>query len=294
MPLPAKILHRLSDPVFYRKRGRDLLRRFRSFDDHPKIESVDELGDVKKVVVVVAHPDDETFCSGLICEFRDRGIQVQLLCLTRGEGGPTGGASREELGLIRAAEMEQACRSLGIESLVFLDHVDPIGGKYRVFAPDVSAARLGEQIAPLVQDADLILSHGSNGEYWHPGHLLVHAAIYELLKDRPGDEGPCWMCFLARDSEYPIPRLVNWDDPVYLRIDTSAHSVRRALALEHHSSQLGLFGRFARGDYHDFIRKTAIESYSLMRRGALQIPKSGDESECEGNHGCHADGEVPE
>lgn len=269
-----------------------MLRRFRSFDDCPRIESVDELGPLEKVVVVVAHPDDETFCSGLLCEFRDRGIQVQLLCLTRGEGGPTGGASREELGLIRAAEMEQACRELGIEQLVFLDHIDPIGGKYRVFAPDISAEQLAEQIAPLVRDAGLILSHGSSGEYWHPGHLLVHAAVYEALKDRPDGEGPGWMGFLARNRAYPIPRLVNWDDPVYLRIDTAMHVVRRTRALEYHSSQLGLFGRFARGDYHDFIRQTAVESYSLMRRGSLQIPEARDEGEGEGNHGRDTDGEV--
>lgn len=269
MPLSEKILHRLSDPVFYRKRSRDLLRKFRAFDDEPKVHSVKELGSLKKVVVIVAHPDDETFCSGLLCELLELGVRVQLLCLTRGEGGPTGGATREELGLIRAAEMEQACRELGIEHLVFLDHIDPIGGKYRVFAPEVSAEELAEQILPMVRDADLVLSHGSSGEYWHPAHLLIHRAMSELTKDRPADEGPAWMCFLARDAEYPMPRLVNWDDPVYLRIDTSRHVVRRTRALENHKSQLGLFGRFARGDYHDFVRLSAVESYSLMRPGAL-------------------------
>jgi LmbE family N-acetylglucosaminyl deacetylase len=264
MQLLRKIWQRAGDPVFYRKRFRDLARRFRTFEDRPRITSLEELGETRRVVLFVAHPDDETFCSGLICGLVDRGSEITVLCLTRGEGGPTGGGTREELGQVREREMREACDHLGIAELVFLDHVDPVADGFRVFAPAVSPEALAEQISPRLDSADLVISHGSGGEYWHPAHLLVHEAAAIAMARR--SETP-WLTFLARDPRHALSRLVNWDDPVHLRLDVAEMAERRWEALSRHQSQLGLFGRFADGEPREFIEKTPSESYSLRQPG---------------------------
>ncbi|MEM1442197.1 MAG: PIG-L deacetylase family protein [Verrucomicrobiota bacterium] len=256
-----KIWQRLTDPVFYRKRIRQVLRCCAKVNTVPNFRSVEELGEVEKAAVVVAHPDDETFCSGLICSLVERGVSVDLFCLTRGEGGPTGEWSRQELGQVREKEMRRACEKLGIRELVFLDHIDPVAREHRVFAPEVSPEDLAHQLTPLIAGHDLIISHGSSGEYWHPAHLLVHEAVKKC--ERSGR----WLTFLSAQDDHPIPKLINEDDSTDLILDVSGFSELREEVLASHESQASLFCRFAGGTLADFIAKTSQESYCLKDRG---------------------------
>lgn len=260
MDILEKISQRVTDPVFYRKRARLLARRGRRFDDRPRFDDWRELGEFRRVVAVVAHPDDETFCSGLLADLVESGADATVLCLTRGEGGPTGGLRREDLGAVREEEMRRACSVLGIESVQFLGHVDPLARSHRVYAPAVSPADLAAQIREHLAGADLLLSHGSCGEYWHPAHLLVHDTVRRIRNGRRfrGE----WLTFLARQPDHPLPRLVNWDDPVTLSIDCSNRCQVREEALRCHASQLDLFRRFGGGTVSDFIRMTAVETYA--------------------------------
>lgn len=293
MKLVRLISQRLFDPLFYRRRYRRFLRRFRSPGHQLPVEKIGDLGAISSATVFVAHPDDEVFCSGLICELKDTGTFVRVVCLTRGEGGPTGGNTREALGRIRETEMRESCAAIGVDELVFLDHVDPVAKEFRVFAPGVSVEHLAKQVAPFLSEVDLVVTHGSSGEYWHPGHLLVFDATRCALNGAE-DERPAWMTFLASDPTHPIPNLVNKDDSTFLRIDVSRYYERRVKALGSHSSQLGLFGRFAEGDHTDFVRKTSIESYALRRVGLLQISETADEGERENDRTGDAGSECAE
>lgn len=291
MKLLRKICERLTDPVFYRKRTRLFLRGFRSFEDGAHSRSLAQLGEVGLAVVVVAHPDDEVFCSGLICELKRQGVRVRVLCLTKGEGGPAGDHPREALGRIRADEMKASCDVLGVDELVFLGHIDPVGRGFKVFAPEVSAADLASQILPHFDRADLAVSHGSSGEYWHPAHLLVFEAVGEAVS-RLGGGAPTWLTFAARQADHPLPELINWDDPAFLTLEGQRHEKTRLRALDCHRTQLGLFSKFASGDHADFIRLTSREAYALQHRGrslapgagASQIPETADESEGQRDH----------
>lgn len=262
MSLTRKISQRISDPVFYRKKISGALRPFRRFADKPRPLNLSSRN-WERVLVVLAHPDDETFCSGLIAEMSGRGIEVTVLCLTRGEGGPTGGIERSELGRAREEEMRRACEVLGVNRLVFLDHVDPVASKYRVFAPDVSVDFLVEQMASELGGSSLVISHGSNGEYWHPAHLLVFQAVRASLRHWTGDP-PDWLTFMARQPNHPMPRLVNWDDEADCFLEVSHLRETREKALIAHRTQLALFGRFAGGDHGDFLDQTATETYCVQ------------------------------
>lgn len=262
MQVIRKIWQRLGDPLFYRRRARDLARRWKSFDDEPKTNSLDTLGEIDTALVFVAHPDDEIFCSGIICELVERGVEVTVLCLTKGEGGPTGDSTREELGAVRTEEMYASCDVLGVKRVEFLGHIDPVAEGYRVFAPAVSAEDLARQIQPEFEKADLVISHGSSGEYWHPAHLLVFAAAERALEEC---QNSGWLTFLARQPDHPIPRLVNLDDPVFLSLDVRRHREKRWDALSSHTSQLGLFAKFAGGCPEDCVDLVTTENYCLRR-----------------------------
>ncbi len=262
MSLSQKIRQRLTDPVFYQKKFRDLLRPLRHFADQPKYDSLDcgPFAEIKKALLVVAHPDDEIFCSGLLIQLIERGCELNVACLTKGEGGPTGkSATRGELGKVREQEMRESCRALGVKELTFLNHIDPVARGYRVFAPDISPAELAKQLTPLIEEIDLVISHGSDGEYWHAGHLLVFSAVKKSRQSK------LWLTMLARQPGHPMPKLVNWDDEADLSLDVSGQRDKRLEAMECHQSQLGLFGKFSGGTHVDFIEQTKRENYSLKR-----------------------------
>ncbi len=79
----------------------------------------------RRLLVVLAHPDDETFiCGAAIAAFAAAGGSVRLLCATRGEHGRRLGkppfATRERLPEVREAETRAACAALGVADVAFL------------------------------------------------------------------------------------------------------------------------------------------------------------------------------
>jgi LmbE family N-acetylglucosaminyl deacetylase len=81
----------------------------------------------RRMLVVVAHPDDETFGMGsLIAHEAARGVQVVVCCATRGEAGeaPDWLADGEDLGAVRAAELRDAAVALGASRVILLDFAD--------------------------------------------------------------------------------------------------------------------------------------------------------------------------
>ncbi|MFX4301663.1 bacillithiol biosynthesis deacetylase BshB2 [Alicyclobacillus tolerans] len=77
---------------------------------------------MERVMVVLPHPDDETFgCGGTIAKFAKEGAQILYMCGTLGEMGRNMGkpffATRETLPDVRARELEEACAVLGIQEI---------------------------------------------------------------------------------------------------------------------------------------------------------------------------------
>jgi LmbE family N-acetylglucosaminyl deacetylase len=135
-------------------------------------------------LVIVAHPDDETICAGgALALLAGRGVDVTVACSTRGEGGVTGDppvCQTEELGDRREAELRMAASLLGGRSVVFLGYVDPPvapGNLPRAATSDV--AEYAGRVLNLLRtvDPDLVITHGSDGEYGHPQHIITHRAV---------------------------------------------------------------------------------------------------------------------
>ena len=80
----------------------------------------------ERLLVVLAHPDDESFiCGGTLAKIIKRGGHVTLLCATKGEMGRRLGnsllATRESLPQLREQELRNACDDLGISDLRFMN-----------------------------------------------------------------------------------------------------------------------------------------------------------------------------
>jgi N-acetylglucosamine malate deacetylase 2 len=122
------------------------------------------------------------FAGGTIAMYAEQGHTVYLLETTRGEGGEAGDpplSDLEHLGAYREREVREAAALLGVREVMFLPFVDPrmeIGGiAGRI---DVSLETFVASIADHLRQLrpDIVLTHGSNGEYGHPQHIYTNRA----------------------------------------------------------------------------------------------------------------------
>lgn len=201
------------------------------------------------LLCVVAHPDDETIlCGGALALLAAAGVAVHVCCLTRGEGGEVGDpplADRAGLGRLREAEMVCAVGALRARSLTFLGYTDPTAAADGALAAPVhDPVMLAGQLVNSIKQtqARVVLTHGSNGEYGHPAHVLVHlqtrAAVATL-----GADAPALWTFAAHYLGHPYERLANRDDAADLVVDVRPVLDQKERAALCHRSQNALFVR---------------------------------------------------
>ena len=141
------------------------------------------------LVVVVAHPDDETFgCGSLIAGAAAAGAVVTVICATRGEEGervPDAATDHLPLAVVRERELRDAAEVLGVRAIELLDIADsgfdgplPAGALCGI-PVDTFAADLGARLERLAPTAVLILDGGDG----HRDHLHVRHAV-ELVHAR--------------------------------------------------------------------------------------------------------------
>lgn len=141
-----------------------------------------------RVLVVLAHPDDESLaCGGTIARLARAGAHVHLICATHGEAGrlshalPDGPAA---LLALRARELRAACARLGVTGVELLAFPDGVL-KWEDAEPliDVLEARL-RALVP-----EVVITFGRDGLYWHPDHIAlgerVRTAVARCAADVP-------------------------------------------------------------------------------------------------------------
>ncbi|MFQ5830813.1 MAG: PIG-L deacetylase family protein [Candidatus Methylomirabilia bacterium] len=81
---------------------------------------------IKRVMVVVAHPDDAEFgCGGTVSKWTRRGKEVVYVIVTNGDkGSDDRSMTSERLAKIRIEEQRNAARTLGVASVEFLGYRD--------------------------------------------------------------------------------------------------------------------------------------------------------------------------
>jgi LmbE family N-acetylglucosaminyl deacetylase len=218
---------------------------------------------VHRAAVIVAHPDDEVFCGGLICALRRQEIQVLLFLLTRGEGASSPAIPRKELSSLRSAEVTNSAAALGISEVAYLGFEDagnvhptpPATNAYQDMLADTLRKRIVESRVTLV------VTHGSDGEYGHPAHVTLHNATKQAVR---GLAGVVAIGINAWRPNFPVPQLLNRRDRARLFVDGSAFGLQRVKSLKSHDSQIYVFEKFANGTAEDYVRMTSEECYSVL------------------------------
>lgn len=153
----------------------------------------------KKILAVLAHPDDETFgMGGTLALYAQRGVQVDLVCATRGEVGEVDEkylADIKSTACLRTQELKQAAAILGLHEVIFLNYRDSgmVGSPDNVH-PNALAAQPIEVVAGKVAHIirqirpEVVITFDPIGGYRHPDHIAIHQATVLGFKMADGEE----------------------------------------------------------------------------------------------------------
>ena len=153
------------------------------------------------VLVVLPHPDDETSMGGTIASLNEAGIEVVYAVLTRGEAAQTRppGASDDELGDLREAEVQDAALLLGVDEVVQLDLGD---GQLA----DRDPTRLQNVVAALIRDLQptTVLTYDDRvGLYGHDDHVATGQAVLDVVAAGETTVTRLWQATLS-DSQIDV------------------------------------------------------------------------------------------
>jgi LmbE family N-acetylglucosaminyl deacetylase len=221
------------------------------------------------ILAISAHPDDESlFGGGTLAMFAEQGHTVYILETTRGEGGEVGDpplTTKENLGAYREQEVRKAARALGVRDIFFLPYVDPhmeINGIARPI--DAPLEKFTEAIRGYIKKLrpDLVVTHGSNGEYGHPQHIYTHRATRMALANGAPDTALLSWCAWYEPAERA--RILNKDDRADIVHDVTPWLDAKIEAALCHQTQHAMFLRNSRApSVRDMVWRK--ESFHIWR-----------------------------
>src|ERR1700691_283183 len=172
--------------------------------------SADDPRPERRLLLVHAHPDDASICTGAtMAKYAAEGAQVTLVTCTLGELGEVippslahlAAEKEDRLGEYRIGELAGACDPLRVSDHRFLggpgrwrdsgmmgtqDNTDP-----RCFWQadvDEAAAALLDVIREV--RAQVLVTYDANGFYGHPDHIQAHRVAWRAFELAQGADGP--------------------------------------------------------------------------------------------------------
>jgi LmbE family N-acetylglucosaminyl deacetylase len=231
---------------------------------------------VSTVLVIPAHPDDESFAnSGRIALLASGGHRIVGVIATGGEAGELSrthdveGARRRRLG-----KYEVALDALGAASRVWLEPgaewVDVTDSPTVAQADPVRLRRAVERVVEK-HDPHMALTVGCDGLTAHPDHLAIARAVRDVFRDQtlPGgvwgarldrkdvDAGLHLLRHYCGDRQVGSGRVTGTDAALTV-LDVSAVKVQRREALDSYSGGLGTRDLKVLIDASDRIRDSLL------------------------------------
>lgn len=226
------------------------------------------------LLAILAHPDDESFAmGGTLARYAAQGIQVFLVCATRGEVGEISDptlATPETLGQVREEELRNACRVLGIHQPIFLGYrdsgmADTPYNQHPASLNQASPEEVTERLRLLLCQwkPEAVITFDAHGGYGHPDHIAVHRytttalstigqeatsprlyystiprSFFRIMVSRAPSDSP----FHQRDPE----TMGTPDEDITTQIDVSAYVDAKMKAIACHRTQMRADGPFSR------------------------------------------------
>jgi LmbE family N-acetylglucosaminyl deacetylase len=151
-----------------------------------------DMNEKKKILVVLAHPDDESFgMGGTLAYYAKQGVEVHLVCATRGEAGEIPSQMMEgfdSVAKLRENELRCAAGILGLTAVHFLEYRDSgMPGSEANDHPDalinVPIEDVTAKVTCYIREIrpDVVITFDPVGGYHHPDHIAIHKATVKAF-----------------------------------------------------------------------------------------------------------------
>jgi LmbE family N-acetylglucosaminyl deacetylase len=196
----------------------------------------------KKILVMLAHPDDpEFFCGATIARWAQAGHEIHYCLFTRGDkGADDPNTNPATLAKTREKEELAAAAVLGVKSVQFLDFPDGY------LMPDLEARKAATRAIRTVRPNILVTCDPSSRFHRdnylnHPDHLAAGQIALEAAFPAAGN--PLFFPeLLKKEKLEPVSLEEIWvslaTDPNVI-IDVSDQWATKVAALKEHKSQIG-------------------------------------------------------
>ncbi len=130
-----------------------------------------------RLLAILAHPDDETLgVGGTLARYAAEGVETYLVTATHGQSGrfrehrlgEPDHPGQARLAEIRASELDQAARVLGIREVNLLGYMD---GQLDSADPHQAVARIVAHVRRI--RPQVVVTFGMDGGYGHPDHVAI-------------------------------------------------------------------------------------------------------------------------
>ena len=184
-----------------------------------------------KILVIVAHPDDEVLgCGGAIASYSNQGHDVTSVIFTYGENANLN-ESPKKLAKTRSKESIRAGKILGVKKMYFLGLPD------NTLSDEIKDEDLYKKILKIIKERkpNIILTHSSDD--YHPAHRNVAKLIKKIVSDNKLNSR-----IYTFAVGIPI-RAVQKNKPKLI-IDTTQYQSQKKMALKQFKSQHWNFNYF--------------------------------------------------
>lgn len=258
----------------------------------------------RTLLAIYAHPDDEAGSGGgTLAQYAADGVNVALVCATRGEVGEIAEetlATPETLPQVREQELRNAANALGVGEVIFLDYRDSgMAGTDDNENPaalvNASEDDVVSQLVGVIRrlKPQVIMTFDPTGWYGHPDHVAMHKHAVSAFHaaadaDRFPEQGaawstsrlvyPVWMKSRFIDMRDRLQGMgidasrfdrfdqegIGWlDDDIHVIMDVSATVDAKWKALNCHQTQFGTFHIYQMMPEDMVMEFLSTETYAL-------------------------------
>lgn len=186
------------------------------------------------LLVVLAHPDDESFpIGGTLAKAAAQAARVVLVCATKGEAGIPG-LTPAATAAVRERELRAAAQALGIAEVIFLGYQD---GQLAQVNPESVITRLVALLR--AERPQVVVTFGPDGISGHPDHLAIHRLTTAAFDQAALPDARLYYIAPSEATQLGcgvVPTPAQAGGPV-AAIDVGEHLTAKARAMQSHASQ---------------------------------------------------------
>jgi N-acetyl-1-D-myo-inositol-2-amino-2-deoxy-alpha-D-glucopyranoside deacetylase len=245
---------------------------------------VGHAGDGRRLLLVHAHPDDESIGTGAtMAAYAAEGAQVTLVTCTLGELGEIippelaelAADSGDRLGEYRIGELDAACAALGVTDHRFLGgpgrwrDSGMMGTKANEDPRSFWQAGLEEPVAALLEvirevRPQVLVTYDANGFYGHPDHIQAHRVAWRAF-ELAGEEltGPGGLASPGGLTKFYATAAPDYAG-LTTEIDATAYLDRKLDAMRAHATQITVSAPYFALSNNIRLEALGTEYYTLL------------------------------